>query len=118
MKKIITLGILAESRTDESRAPFSPAQISYLLSKYSNLKIIVQTSKGRCFEDKDYLQNGAQITNNLSSADIIFGVKEVDISMLIKDKTYFFFSHTSKVRQYIGQTIKDKAVIYKKELLK
>jgi len=116
--KIITLGVLAEARIDESRTPLSPAQISYLLSKYSNLKIIVQPSKERCFKDKDYLKTGAQITDNLSSADIIFGVKEVDISTLIKDKTYLFFSHTSKVRQHIGQVIKDKAIIYKKELLK
>ena len=116
--KIITLGVLAEARIDESRTPLSPAQISYLLSKYSNLKIIVQPSKERCFKDNDYLKTGAQITDNLSSADIIFGVKEVDISTLIKDKTYLFFSHTSKVRQHIGQVIKDKAIIYKKELLK
>ena len=116
--KIITLGVLAEARIDESRTPLSPAQISYLLSKYSNLKIIVQPSKERCFKDKDYLKTGAQITDNLSSADIFFGVKEVDISTLIKDKTYLFFSHTSKVRQYIGQVIVDKAIIYKKELLK
>jgi len=118
IKKIITLAVLAEARIDESRTPFSPTQISYLLSKYSNLKIMVQPSNGRCFEDKDYLKAGAQIANNLSSADIIFGVKEVDVSTLIKDKTYLFFSHTSKVRQYIGKTIKDKAIIYKKELLK
>ena len=37
---------------------------------------------------------------------------------LIKNKTYLFFSHTSKVRQYIGQVIEDKAIVYKKELLK
>ena len=116
--KIITLGVLAEARIDESRTPLSPAQISYLLSKYSNLKIIVQPSKRRCFRNKDYIEAGAQITDNLSTADIIFGVKEVDISTLIMDKTYLFFSHTSKVRHYIGQTIKDKAIIYKKELLK
>jgi hypothetical protein len=54
----------------------------------------------------------------LSSVNIIFGVKEVNISSLIKNKTYLFFSHTSKVRQYIGQTTKDKAIIYKKELLR
>ena len=29
-----------------------------------------------------------------------------------------FFSHTSKVRQYIGQIIEDKSIIYKKELLR
>ena len=91
--KIITLAVLREARIDENRTPFSPAQISNLLNKYSNLKIIVQPSKRRCFKDKDYLKVGAQITDNLSSADIIFGVKEVEISTLIKDKTYLFF-HT------------------------
>jgi alanine dehydrogenase len=116
--KKITLSILREARADENRTPFSPTQISNLLKKFSNLKIIVQPSKRRCFKDEDYLKVGAQITDDLSSADIIFGVKEVEISTLIKNKTYLFFSHTSKVRQYIGQVINDKAIIYKKELLK
>ena len=116
--KVITLAVLKEARIDENRTPFSPSQISSLLDKFSNLKIIVQPSTRRCFKNEDYLKVGAHITDDLSSADIIFGVKEVDISTLIKDKTYLFFSHTSKVRQYIGQTLKDKAVIYKKELLK
>ena len=116
--KIITLAVLSEARIDENRTPFSPTQISNLLNKYSNLKIIVQPSKRRCFKNEDYLKAGAQITDDLSSADIIFGVKEVDISTLIKDKTYLFFSHTSKVLQYIGQKLKDETVIYKKELLK
>jgi len=116
--KIITLAILREARIDENRAPFSPSQISDLLNNFSNLKIMVQPSNRRCFKDEDYLKAGTQITDDLSSADIIFGVKEVDISALIKDKTYLFFSHTSKVRQFIGQTIKDTAIIYKKELLK
>ena len=116
--KKITLSILREARIDENRTPFSPTQISSLLNKFSNLKIIVQPSKRRCFKDEDYLKSGAQITDDLSSADIIFGVKEVEISALIKDKTYLFFSHTNKVRQYIGQVIEDKAIIYKKELLR
>jgi alanine dehydrogenase len=116
--KVITLAVLKESRIDENRTPFSPSQISDLLNNFSNLKIIVQPSGRRCFKNEDYLKAGAQITNDLSSADIIFGVKEVDISALIKDKTYLFFSHTSKVRQYIGQTTKDKTIVYKKELLR
>jgi alanine dehydrogenase len=116
--KTITLAILRESRVDENRTPFTPPQISNLLNKFPNLKIIVQPSNRRCFKDEDYLKAGAQIADYLSPADIIFGVKEVDISTLIKDKTYLFFSHTSKVRQYIDQVIKDTAIIYKKELLK
>jgi alanine dehydrogenase len=116
--KIITLAILREARNDENRTPFSPNQISNLLNKFSNFQIIVQPSKRRCFNDEDYLKAGAQLTDDLSLADIIFGVKEVDISALIKNKIYLFFSHTSKVRQYIGQNTKDKAIVYKKNLLK
>ena len=82
--KIITLAILREARIDENRTPFSPPQISNLLNKFPNLKIIVQPSNRRCFKDEDYLKAGAQITDDLSSADIIFGVKEVEISTLIK----------------------------------
>ena len=78
--KIITLAVLKEARIDENRTPFSPNQISNVLNKYSNLKIIVQPSKRRCFKDEDYLKAGAKITDDLSSADIIFGVKEVEIS--------------------------------------
>ena len=117
-KKIVVLGILKEVRIDENRTPFSPAQVSNILNKFSNIKIIVQPSIRRCFKDEEYEKAGAQIKVDLSSANIIFGVKEVDISALIEGKTYLFFSHTSKVRQYIGQTIKDEAIIYKKELLK
>ena len=116
--KIITLAVLSEARIDENRTAFSPTQISKLLNKFSNLKIIVQPSSRRCFKNEDYLKAGAQITDDLGSADIIFGVKEVKISTLIKNKTYLFFSHTSKVRQYIGQVIEDKAIIYKKKLLR
>ena len=73
--KIITLAILREARIDENRTPFSPSQISNLLDKFSDLKIIVQPSKRRCFKNEDYQKAGAQITDDLSFADIIFGVK-------------------------------------------
>ena len=116
--KKITLSIIKEARIDENRTPLVPSQISNLLDKLSNLKIIVQPSKNRCFKEEDYLKAGAEITDDLSNADIILGVKEVEISKLIENKTYLFFSHTSKVRQYINKATQDKAIIYKKELLR
>ena len=114
--KIVTLALLREARIDENRTPFSPIQISNLLNKYSNLKIIVQPSKKRCFNDEDYLKAGAQITDDLNSTDIIFGVKEVDLSTLINDKTYLFFSHTSKIRDDSSQSTQSAAIIFKKTL--
>lgn len=42
------------------------------------------------------LQAGAIITEDISQADIILGIKEVPETSLLKDKTYLFFSHTHK----------------------
>ena len=118
MGKRFTLSIIREARADESRTPLIPHQVSHLLDKFSNLKIIVQPSKKRCFEDDDYLKAGATITNNLSNTDIIVGVKEVNISRLIENKTYLFFSHTSKIKKDNQQSTQEAAIVYKKELLR
>jgi alpha-aminoadipic semialdehyde synthase len=36
------------------------------------------------------------LTEDLSKADIILGIKEVPEASLLNDKTYIFFSHTHK----------------------
>ena len=117
-KKYFTISIIKEARVDENRTPFTPNQIQTLISDFPDLKILVQPSKNRCFKDEDYSKVGAKIEEDISQSDIIFGIKEVEISKLIENKTYLFFSHTSKVRQYINKATQDKAIIYKKELLK
>ena len=40
------------------------------------------------------------IQEDISSADVIFGVKEVPIEKLLANKTYFMFSHTIKAQAY------------------
>ena len=49
----LTLAIISESRKDDNRTPLTPSQVKYLLKKFSNLKIIVEPSKNRCFKDED-----------------------------------------------------------------
>ncbi len=117
-KKCFTISIIKEARVDENRTPFTPNQIQTLIANFPNVVILVQPSKNRCFKDEDYFKAGAKIEEDISNSDIIFGIKEVEISKLIKNKTYLFFSHTSKVRKDIKQTTQDKAIVYKKELLK
>ena len=117
-KKYFTISIIKEARVDENRTPFTPNQIQTLISNFPNLNILVQPSKNRCFRDEDYFKAGAKIEENISHSDIIFGIKEVEISKLIENKIYLFFSHTSKVRKNINQITQDKAIIYKKELLR
>ena len=50
----------------------------------------------RAFSDNDYNTAGARITEDLTEAEIIFGLKEVNKASLIPEKVYFFFSHTHK----------------------
>lgn len=46
-----------------------------------------------------YLNAGAIIQEDISSASVIFGVKQVPVESLIPDKTYCFFSHTIKAQE-------------------
>ncbi len=117
-KNHFTISIIKEARIDENRTPFTPSQIKTLISNFPNLKILVQPSKNRCFKDEDYSKVGAKIEEDISQSDIIFGVKEVEISKLIENKTYLFFSHTSKVRNDNNQATEDAAIMYKKKLLR
>lgn len=51
----------------------------------------------RIFPDSQYERAGAVITEDLSCADVLLGVKRVaDEDNLIPDKTYMFFSHVIK----------------------
>ena len=113
-----TIAIIKEARIDENRTPFTPKQIQTLITNFPNLNILVQPSKNRCFKDEDYFKVGAKIEEDINRSDIIFGVKEVEISKLIENKTYLFFSHTSKVPKDAYQNTQDAAIIYKKELLR
>ncbi|MDA0968003.1 MAG: hypothetical protein O2935_01540 [Proteobacteria bacterium] len=41
-EKIHSIGIIKESRFDESRAPIAPNQVSEIIKKYPNINILVQ----------------------------------------------------------------------------
>lgn len=48
---------------------------------------------------QSYLNAGAVVTEDISEASVIFGVKQVQIADLIPGKTYCFFSHTIKAQE-------------------
>ncbi len=60
----------------------------------------MQSSPSRCYTDEEFLEVGAEICEDFSACDVIFGVKEVPIDNLLPGKTYFFFSHTIKAQEY------------------
>ncbi|ORX56155.1 hypothetical protein DM01DRAFT_1320289 [Hesseltinella vesiculosa] len=91
-----TLGLRREDKSRwERRAPLTPDAIQRLI-KETGTQVYVQPSTKRIFSDKEYKQAGAIITEDLTPADIILGIKEVPSSSLLNDKTYVFFSHTHK----------------------
>ena len=95
--QISCVGIIRETRIDDSRSPLAPINIENLKKKYSNIEFFVQPSKNRAYQDSEYEKSGAVINEDLSKCDIIFGVKEIDPESIIQNKTYVFFSHTYKL---------------------
>lgn len=93
--------IIAIRREDQSvwerRAPFAPAQVRRLVK--NGVKVIVQPSNRRSYPMQAYQSAGANIQEDISEADVIFGVKQVPIDQLIPDKTYCMFSHTIKAQE-------------------
>jgi alpha-aminoadipic semialdehyde synthase len=60
------------------------------------LETLVQPYPIRIFSDEDYRLQGARVEEDISSAPVIFALKEIPPSLVAKDKVYAFFSHTAK----------------------
>ena len=81
----------------ETRTPLTPDHVRSLLNR-SDLKteVVVQPSTQRVFEVQEYVEAGAQISEDLSSCELILGVKEIPPNLLRENTSYCFFSHTIK----------------------
>jgi alpha-aminoadipic semialdehyde synthase len=104
MKKII--GIRREDKNQwEKRVPLIPADVKSLLEK-NDLDVLVQPSEIRVFQDEEYERAGAKIDESLSSANVVFAVKEIPVQLLEAKKTYVVFSHTIKGQAYNMEMLK------------
>jgi alanine dehydrogenase len=85
------------------------------------MKIVVQHSQHRCFSDEEYRKAGIPVKEDVSECDILMGIKEVPLEMLIPNKTYFIFSHTKKLqphnKQLLQSIIKNKNTLVDYECL-
>ena len=97
----MNIGLIKEGKNPpDKRVPFSPKQCAYIMESYPSISLYIQPSKNRCFADLEYEKSGVILTDDLSDCDVIMGVKEVPIDMLIDKKIFFFFSHTIKKQPY------------------
>ena len=95
------IGIIKECKTpSDKRVVFTPSKCLAAKKLYPEVEFLIQSSDVRCYSDKEYSDLGFSVVDNVSSADVLIGVKEVPIDKLIANKKYFFFSHTIKKQPY------------------
>ena len=95
------IGLIKEGKVpSDNRVALSPKQCRYLLDQFPSWDIIVESSPHRCFKDKEYQKEGIKVVEDISTADILLGIKEVPKDQLIANKKYLFFSHTKKAQTY------------------
>jgi saccharopine dehydrogenase (NAD+, L-lysine forming) len=94
---MLRIGLIREGKSPaDSRVALTPEQCRLITTRYPNIAISVQASPSRCYSNDEYARAGFAPTEDLSDCDVLLGIKEVPVSMLIPNKTYLFFSHTKK----------------------
>ena len=58
---------------------------------FLKIEFFVQKSDIRCFSEKEYLEKGISVVDDISNCDILIGVKEVPVEKLIPNKNIFSF---------------------------
>lgn len=98
---MLTIGLLREGKVPaDNRVALTPAQCKWIHKNMPEVRVMAQTSPGRCFSDKEYRNAGVEVIDEPGECDILFGIKEVPVRDLLPGKTYLFFSHTKKKQPY------------------
>ena len=119
------IGIRHENKDlTERRAPLTPDLVKQLVQDHG-IRVLVEPSETRVFSEAAYRDAGAEISENLTECNIVFGVKEIPKTSLQQDLTYCFFSHTIKAQDYnmpllakimtLGNTLLDYEVVTNEE---
>ena len=97
----LTFALIRERKNPpDKRVVMTPQQCVLFKKQFPQAQLLVETSPIRIFDDQSYRALGIEVTDDVSSADIMIGVKEVPKQALIPGKSYLFFSHTIKKQPY------------------
>jgi hypothetical protein len=75
------------------------------MRSFPSTEFLIQPSPFRSFTDSEYISEGIRLSEDLSSCDIIMGIKEVDPDSLIENKRYMFFAHVGKKQAHNRQLL-------------
>ncbi len=127
MKNIIAIRREGSRKRGEKRVAITPSYAKHII-EWGN-KILVQPSVSpetgdlkRAFHDSRYRKVGAEITEDISKADVIIGLKEIGAKKIMPDKAYYCFSHTHKGqlknRQILKSYVENRATLIDYELIR
>ena len=98
---MIKIGLLREGKVPaDNRVALTPAQCKWIHKNAADVRVVAQSSPDRCYTDKEYRSAGVEVAGDITSCDILLGIKEVPEKDLVAGKTYLFFSHTRKQQAY------------------
>lgn len=91
------IGVIREGKKPEDRrVPLTPAQCKEVMQRFPDVDLVVQRSNVRSYTDSEYEAFEIPLVDDLTDRDLLIGVKEVPVELLIANKAYQFFSHTIK----------------------
>ncbi len=95
------IGLIREEKLPpDRRVALLPDQCAEVLKRYPEVQLVVQPNPHRCVPETEYMAAGCTVSEDMSSCDVLLGIKEVPVLSLVADKTYFFFSHTIKKQKH------------------
>jgi saccharopine dehydrogenase (NAD+, L-lysine forming) len=98
---LLKIGLIREGKIPaDKRVAFTPLQVEEIEQRFPDVKVLCERSEIRCFQDEEYKALDIEVTDNVQGCDILMGIKEVPIDLLVSGKTYLFFSHTLKKQPY------------------
>ena len=96
---MLQIGLIREGKIpQDNRVALTPAQCKWLHINFDDVQVVAQHAVNRCYTDLEYEKAGVQVKEDISNCNLLLGIKEVPVDMLIENKTYMFFSHTKKMQ--------------------
>jgi alpha-aminoadipic semialdehyde synthase len=114
------------SKKGEKRVAISPERAKEIAVMGSRLLVQPRNhpdtgEEKRIFPDETYANTGAEISENIDDAQVVFGLKEIELAQIQEDKAYLFFSHTHKGqvknRKMLSHLIDQRATLIDYELI-
>ncbi len=96
---MLKIGLVREGKIpQDNRVALTPAQCKWLRLHFDDVQVAAQQSANRCYSDQEYERAGVEVTEDMNDCNLLLGIKEVPVDMLLEGKRYMFFSHTKKMQ--------------------